>query len=89
MGLHRRVRDGAASGLWEAEEAEDAHRVEDRAVPGAPPDAAGVRLPNKMGQQASRLQGLLKSRSSHHLCCSNTCVDREFKIFQALLQRKL
>ncbi|KAG2539765.1 hypothetical protein PVAP13_9NG498528 [Panicum virgatum] len=27
-GLHRRVRDGIASGLWEAKEAEDAHRAE-------------------------------------------------------------
>ena len=68
MGLHRRVWDGAASSLREAEEAEDALRAEDRAVPWAPPDAAGVWLPNKMGQQASCLQGLNSCSSSFVQC---------------------
>ena len=68
MGLHRRVWDGAASSLREAEEAEDALRAEDRAVPWAPPDVAGVWLPNKMGQQASCLQGLNSCSSSFVQC---------------------
>lgn len=70
MGLYRRVRDGTESGLREAEETEDAEWAEVCAVSWAAPDAAGLRLPHPLGQQASCLQGL-NLLSYHHLCSVN------------------
>jgi hypothetical protein len=63
LGLHRRVRDGAAGRVWEAEEAEAAGRAEVRALHRAAPDAAGLRLPRPLGRQAAGLQGMSMSMS--------------------------
>lgn len=58
LGFHRRVRDGIASCMREAEEAEAAGRAEVCALSRAAPDAAGLWVPCPVGRQTARLQGM-------------------------------